>query len=68
MRRSLRGIIKAVISLYLGIRTSQLYPEKKLINKTIVQLANSSENSSTKGGRFASYNITKLSFIVVLMS
>ena len=68
IQRSLRGVIKAVMSLHLGTRTIQLYLEKKLINKAIVYLANSLENSSTKGGRLVSYKVTKLSFIIVLIS
>ena len=56
------------MSLYLGARTSQLYLEKKLINKAIVHLVNSLENLLTNGGRFTLYKVTKLSFIIVLIS
>ncbi len=56
------------MSLYSGTRTSQLYLEKKSINKAIVHLVNSLENSLTKGGRFILYKVTKLSFIIALIS
>ncbi len=56
------------MSLYSSTRTSQLYLEKKSINKAIVYLVNSLENLLTKGGRFILYKIIKLSFIIVLIS
>ena len=68
IQRSLRGVIKAVMSLHLGTRTSWSYLEKKSINEAIVHLANSLENLLTEGGRFTSRKVTKLSFIIVLIS
>ncbi len=68
IQRSLRGVIKAIMSLYLGTRTSQLYLEKKSINKVIVYLVNSLENLLTKRGRFVLYKVTELSFIIALIS
>ena len=56
------------MSLHFGAKTSWLYLEKKLISKAIAHLANSLENSLTKGGRFMLYKVTKLSFIIVLIS
>ena len=56
------------MSLHLGAKTSWLYLEKKLINKAIAYLVNSLENSLTKGGKFALCKVTKLSFIIVLIS
>ena len=54
--------------LYLGTKTNQLYLEKKLINKAIVHLVNSLENSLTNRGRFMLCKVTELSFIIVLIS
>jgi len=68
IQRSLRGVIKAVMSLHLGTRTSWSYLEKKSINEAIVHLANSLENLLTEGGRFTSRKVTKLSFITALIS
>ncbi len=56
------------MSLYLGTRTSQLYLEKKSINKAIVYLVNSLKNSLTKRDRFTLHKVIKLSFIIVLIS
>src|SRR6266536_4090799 len=68
IQRSLRGVIKAVMSLHLGTRTSWSYLEKKSINEAIVHLANFLENLLTEGGRFISRKVTELSFIVALIS
>src|ERR1700721_4901638 len=56
------------MSLLFSSNVSLLYLEKKSINKAYQHPANSSENSSTIGSKFASLSVTEFIFIATLIS